>query len=107
MLQKSSLPRLCRRPATIVRFLSALAVVGGLAASAEAQPVVITNLNQPEGIAADTTGAVYVQWDATFSGYVLSRLTSGGAVQASVPYGGITTGNDGHVARVPNTNTML
>lgn len=73
---------------------------------AAAQQVFVNNLPIATGIATDTNGNVYVDYDGTFTTYI-SKFSRNRALLGRTSLGGITIGNLGHIARVPNSNSML
>ncbi|MFO1155449.1 MAG: hypothetical protein U1E43_01120 [Rhodospirillales bacterium] len=73
---------------------------------AAAQQVFVNNLPIATGIATDTNGNVYVDYDGTFTTYI-SKFAPNRAPLVRTSLGGITVGNLGYITRVSNSNSML
>lgn len=78
----------------------------GTGRAAQAQQVFSSNLSLANGIEADSSGNIYVNYDAVFS-TALSKFSSNATPLGTNTYGGITSGNIGRIARVPGSNDML
>jgi hypothetical protein len=92
-----------------IRIARALFLTAGLTAfgtSAYAAPTTFAKLAIPVGVEADRAGNVYVDSDATFT-TVLTKFTAAGSPVAQASIGGITVGNLGHIARIPNSDFMV
>jgi hypothetical protein len=85
-----------------------LLAVGLVAAgtSAHAAPVSFAKLFNPIGVETDRAGNVYVDSDAVFT-TVLTKFSAAGAPLAQASIGGLTVGNTGHIARIPNSDSMV
>lgn len=82
----------------------AIALLSGKAA--QAQQVFLNGLPRVQGIATDSSGNVYVNFDGTFTTYTASFTPAGAFIRAN-QLGGIIVGDAGRFARIPNTDGIL